>query len=700
MAAAQYGNASDLAGLRSQLSISRNGHHNGTLHPPAHVLHRASPALNVRSDSPNIVGGGNAPPALPPRSHQNEPPRVPPSMDANPPLPPRRSTNNANPPPTPPRGITPPPPSSSMYSNSPITTSNSNPPLLMKRMSPVPTHASRATGIAVSHSQRGTSPVTTSQHPMKVHNTREVQQAVHQQLQMHQAQAASHIFPEDGKPLEPPPPYPMGSAASNTQHTPSLNANPPPSYSQSFAIQRQSPTLSSTSSEYQVMNSANFRRSPAPMSNHMMTGVSAVFQQTYNSSPIPASPSPSTSMMSGSSRASSALQAQAFSRPVTQSPVIMQKVHTAQSVQVARPRLQTAKAIAPVPTPTSAPNSAPILPPPSYEKSLQENCPSPVINQVPRTLSPSLSSAQVPPPPPYPSTAVASSKELAVNPGVNQQVISTAKVVNNKPVLQRKYSPMVSEASSTSRSESPISDSQQTISSDNTVSCSPSSFNDNTITGDSGIDNLMGPPPNPPPKKESTTHISSPKPERRQISPAKEETRKSIIKECPPQAFKFYMESHIGTVWAEYEARQKRKNELNEAIQGLESQGGNLGFGAEQFVNKMQQFETNYLRMKRAKLTIKDFDIIKRIGVGGFGEVNLVRRKTTGSVGGLKQRINNIYAMKTLKKSLVMKRKQVAHVIAERDILSAANNEWIVKLHYSFQVRLKSDAFFLRSFRN
>ena len=174
MAAAQYGNASDLAGLRSQLSISRNGHHNGTLHPPAHVLHRASPALNVRSDSPNIVGGGNAPPALPPRSHQNEPPRVPPSMDANPPLPPRRSTNNANPPPTPPRGITPPPPSSSMYSNSPITTSNSNPPLLMKRMSPVPTHASRATGIAVSHSQRGTSPVTTSQHPMKVHNTREV----------------------------------------------------------------------------------------------------------------------------------------------------------------------------------------------------------------------------------------------------------------------------------------------------------------------------------------------------------------------------------------------------------------------------------------------------------------------------------------------------------------------------------------------
>ena len=156
----------------------------------------------------------------------------------------------------------------------------------------------------------------------------------------------------------------------------------------------------------------------------------------------------------------------------------------------------------------------------------------------------------------------------------------------------------------------------------------------------------------------------------------------------------------MGTVWEEYEARRKRRNELNEAIAGLEIQGGN--FNVEEFVNKMQQFESNHLRLKRAKLTIKDFDIIKRIGVGSFGEVNLVQRKTTGPivVEGPKQGIKNIFAMKTLKKSLVIKQKQVAHVIAERDILSAANNEWIVKLHYSFQVRLKSDAFFLRSFRN
>ena len=45
-----------------------------------------------------------------------------------------------------------------------------------------------------------------------------------------------------------------------------------------------------------------------------------------------------------------------------------------------------------------------------------------------------------------------------------------------------------------------------------------------------------------------------------------------------------------------------------------------------------------------------------------------------------------LYAMKTLRKSHVVERKQVAHVIAEKDILAEADNDWIVKLYYSFQV--------------
>ena len=69
------------------------------------------------------------------------------------------------------------------------------------------------------------------------------------------------------------------------------------------------------------------------------------------------------------------------------------------------------------------------------------------------------------------------------------------------------------------------------------------------------------------------------------------------------------------------------------------------------------------------------FTKIKPIGVGAFGEVTLVRKLDT----------NQFYAMKTLRKADVLNRNQVAHVKAERDILAEADNEWVVKLYYSFQ---------------
>ena len=70
------------------------------------------------------------------------------------------------------------------------------------------------------------------------------------------------------------------------------------------------------------------------------------------------------------------------------------------------------------------------------------------------------------------------------------------------------------------------------------------------------------------------------------------------------------------------------------------------------------------------------FKVIRTIGVGAFGEVALVRKLDT----------QHLYAMKTLRKSDVLRRNQVAHVKAERDILAEADNEWVVKLYYSFQV--------------
>jgi serum/glucocorticoid-regulated kinase 2 len=53
-----------------------------------------------------------------------------------------------------------------------------------------------------------------------------------------------------------------------------------------------------------------------------------------------------------------------------------------------------------------------------------------------------------------------------------------------------------------------------------------------------------------------------------------------------------------------------------------------------------------------------------------------VRKKDTGQ----------IYAMKVLRKEAIIARKQVAHTMAERNILRKIQHPFIVRLHFAFQV--------------
>ena len=86
--------------------------------------------------------------------------------------------------------------------------------------------------------------------------------------------------------------------------------------------------------------------------------------------------------------------------------------------------------------------------------------------------------------------------------------------------------------------------------------------------------------------------------------------------------------------------------------------------------------ESNFLRFLRTRETPNNFQTIKVIGKGAFGEVKLVQRKSDGK----------IYALKSLIKSEMFKKDQLAHVRAERDILAdSKDNPWLVKLHASFQ---------------
>lgn len=75
------------------------------------------------------------------------------------------------------------------------------------------------------------------------------------------------------------------------------------------------------------------------------------------------------------------------------------------------------------------------------------------------------------------------------------------------------------------------------------------------------------------------------------------------------------------------------------------------------------------------KMSISDFQTIAIIGKGAFGQVRLCRKKDD----------QKIYAIKIMKKSEMVKKNQVAHIQAERNVLAEADNPWVVRLYYSFQ---------------
>jgi len=84
----------------------------------------------------------------------------------------------------------------------------------------------------------------------------------------------------------------------------------------------------------------------------------------------------------------------------------------------------------------------------------------------------------------------------------------------------------------------------------------------------------------------------------------------------------------------------------------------------------------------RKKITPSDFESLAVIGRGAFGEVRLVRRKGKPE----DPLTGQIFALKSMKKEMMVVKNQVNHVKAERDALAKAddNNRWLTVLHFSF----------------
>jgi len=141
-------------------------------------------------------------------------------------------------------------------------------------------------------------------------------------------------------------------------------------------------------------------------------------------------------------------------------------------------------------------------------------------------------------------------------------------------------------------------------------------------------------------------------------------------------AVKFALEQYWETLFKNLHDRSQRFEQLQKKMSGLKLDEEKQ----KRMKRELAKKETEFTRLRRTKMSPNAFESIKIIGRGAFGEVRLVRMKATG----------DLFAMKKLKKSEMIKKEQVAHVRAERDVLADSNyayqkNPWVVQLYYSFQ---------------
>ncbi|CAH9051214.1 unnamed protein product [Cuscuta epithymum] len=136
-------------------------------------------------------------------------------------------------------------------------------------------------------------------------------------------------------------------------------------------------------------------------------------------------------------------------------------------------------------------------------------------------------------------------------------------------------------------------------------------------------------------------------------------------------AAKQYIENHYKEQMRILKERKERRSllekKLADADVSEEDQNNLLKF--------LEKKETEYMRLQRHKMGADDFELLTMIGKGAFGEVRICREKATG----------HVYAMKKLKKSEMLRRGQVEHVKAERNLLAEVDSNCIVKLYCSFQ---------------
>lgn len=112
---------------------------------------------------------------------------------------------------------------------------------------------------------------------------------------------------------------------------------------------------------------------------------------------------------------------------------------------------------------------------------------------------------------------------------------------------------------------------------------------------------------------------------------------------------KAYLDKHM-------ESKMQGIDERNQRRADLEQQMENMKLSSEVKQKMIAQFDEQEAAEPKRKMNVDDFELLTIIGRGAFGEVRVARKKDT----------KQVYAMKIMKKSEMVKKNQVAHIRAER----------------------------------
>ncbi|KAI1814701.1 serine/threonine-protein kinase sck1 [Poronia punctata] len=118
----------------------------------------------------------------------------------------------------------------------------------------------------------------------------------------------------------------------------------------------------------------------------------------------------------------------------------------------------------------------------------------------------------------------------------------------------------------------------------------------------------------------------------------------------------------------------------DEPVRGWFSLQGNADTTIEKEPTGEIYVEAYYQSTEKRHYGPDDFQILRLIGKGTFGQVYQVRKKDT----------SRIYAMKVLSKKVIVQKKEVAHTVGERNILvrtATSESPFIVGLKFSFQTQ-------------